>query len=118
MPATYPKTGEPVRVIMEDSSDKTRQRQVLAKLVQQIIRRRMAAPALFVLESAKPLSFVASQALIFFQPIIQTMLSVKDYETFALAIEDRDNIEWMIQQLEAAEEARACGQTTQIGDDK
>jgi len=78
----------------------------------------MAAPALFVLESAKPLSFVASQALIFFQPIIQTMLSVKDYETFALAIEDRDNIEWMIQQLEAAEEARACGQTTQIADDK
>ena len=96
----------------EDSGDKTRQRQVLAKVVELIVQRRMAAPALFVLESAKPLSFLASQALIFFQPIIQALLSIKDYETFALAIEDRDNLEWMIQQLEAAESGRVPSQAT------
>lgn len=102
----------------DEDNDKTRQQQVLGKVVEQIVRRRLAAPALFILESAKPLSFLASQALIFFQPIIQTMLSVKDYETFALAIEDRDNVEWMIQQLEAAEEAGGCKQATDTSRDE
>ncbi len=88
----------------EESSQQNRQRQVLAKVAQLLISRRLTAPALFVLESTKPLSFLASQALIFFQPFVQTFLPAKDYEVFAAAIEDRDNIEWMMQQLEAAEE--------------
>ncbi len=96
----------------KEDNDKARQQQLLGKVVGQIVRRRLTAPALFVLETAKPLSFIASQALIFFQPIVQTMLSVQDYQTFALAIEDRDNVEWMIQQLEAAEEAGGSTQET------
>ena len=96
---------------VQDSGEQSQQREVLAKVVELIVRRRMEAPAIFVLESTKPLSFLASQTLIFFQPIIQALLSVKDYETFALAIEDRENIEWMIAQLEAAEAARAWGQS-------
>jgi len=91
-------------VSAEESSQQNRQRQVLAKVAQLLISRRLTAPALFILESTKPLSFLASQALIFFQPFVQTFLSAKDYEVFAAAIEDRDNIEWMMQQLEAAEE--------------
>ena len=88
--------------------ERIRQREVLTKVLRLVTERRMTAPALFVLESTKPLSFLASQALIFFEPIVRVMLPLKDYGTFAQAIEDRDNIEWMIQQLEAAEEAHAA----------
>ena len=90
--------------------ERIRQREVLTKVLRLVTERRMTAPALFVLESTKPLSFLASQALIFFEPIVRAMLPLKDYGTFAQAIEDRGNIEWMIQQLEAAEEAHAWGQ--------
>jgi len=105
-------------VSAEESSQQNRQRQVLAKVAQLLISRRLTAPALFILESTKPLSFLASQALIFFQPFVQTFLSAKDYEVFAAAIEDRDNIEWMMQQLEAAEERQGGWWRASTTDDK
>ncbi len=86
---------------------KTQQRKVLARVLRFIIQRRMTAPTLFVLESAKPLSFLAAQSLIVFEPIVRTILPLNDYEVFTAAIEDRDNIEWMIRQLEAVEEKQA-----------
>ena len=85
-------------------SSRIEQRKVLAKVLRVIIRRRLGAVALFTLESTKPLSFLASQSLIVFEPIIRTFLPVRDYDVFVQAIEDRDNIEWMIEQLERAEE--------------
>ena len=88
-------------------SYKTQQRKVLARVLKFIIQRRMTAPALFVLESTKPLSFLAAQSLIVFEPIIRTILPLSDYEVLTAAIEDRENIEWMIQQLEAVEEKQA-----------
>jgi hypothetical protein len=87
-----------------DIYDLERQREVLAKVAEGLIARRLTAPAIFMLESSRPLSFVASQALVFFQPIVQGLLGVKDYALFAAAIENRDNIEWLVQELEAAEE--------------
>ncbi len=80
------------------------QRKVLARVLRAIVKRRLTALALFTLESLKPLSFLASQALIVFGPLIRAVLSVADYDIFVRAIENRDNIEWMIQQLEAVEE--------------
>jgi len=87
-------------------SARIQQRKVLAKVLRIIIQRRMTALALFVLESAKPLTFLAAQSLIVFEPIIRTILRLPDYEIFTQAIEDRENIEWMIRQLEVAEEKR------------
>jgi len=82
------------------------ERRVLARVLKAIIKRRLTALALFTLESLKPLSFIASQSLIVFGPLIRAVLSVGDYDVFVRAIEDRDNIEWMIRQLEAVEERR------------
>lgn len=88
-------------------SSRIEQRKVLAKVLRVIIRRRLGPVALFTLESTKPLAFLASQSLIVFEPIIRTFLPLKDYEVFVQAIADRDNIEWMIEQLEMAEEKQA-----------
>lgn len=93
--------------VYAEAHDPARQREVLARVAERLIARRLTAPAIFVLESSRPLSFVASQALVFFQPIVQGLLGVKDYAVFAAAIEDRANIEWLIGELEAAEEGSA-----------
>ena len=80
------------------------QRKVLARMLRAIIRRRLTAPALFVLESAKPLSFLAAQGLIVLEPLLGTVLPRAEYDLFTEAIADRANLEWMIQQLEAVED--------------
>ena len=83
------------------------ERKVLARVLRAIVKRRLTALALFTLESLKPLSFIAAQSLIVFGPLIRAALSVADYDIFVRAIENRDNIEWMIQQLETVEERQA-----------
>ena len=77
-----------------------REREVLGRVAQALIDRRLTAPAILFLESVKPLSFLASQALIFLGPMLETLLDRDDYRTFAEAMEDRANVEWLIQQLE------------------
>jgi hypothetical protein len=36
------------------------------------------------------------------------LIGIKDYEVFAAALEDRENVEWLLQQLEAAEEGNGA----------
>lgn len=86
-----------------DKYDRERQREVLGRVAKALMKRRLTAPAIFALESLKPLSYVSAQALVFLQPLVQLALPVRDYEVLAAALEDRDNIEWLIQQLEAHE---------------
>lgn len=73
-------------------------------MARELKRRRMTAPAIFVLESMMPLTYVASSALVMLRPLVQLVIGIKDYEVFAAALEDRANVEWLLQQLEAAEE--------------
>jgi hypothetical protein len=79
------------------------QREVLGRVADQIARRRLTAAAIFTLESMRPLSFVASQALVALGPLIEPLLSVRDYGTFYDALEDRRNVDWLINRLEEAE---------------
>ncbi len=89
-----------------DRFDRERQREVLAKVADAVARRDLAVPVIFILESGKPLSVVASQGLFFLKPLVRFMLGIRDYDVFAAAIEDRENLEWLIQRLEAHEEAK------------
>ena len=88
----------------EDIYDRERQREVLQKIARELARRRLTAPAIFILESMLPLSFVASQALVALRPLVQMVAGIREYEIFAAALEDRENVEWLLQQLEAAED--------------
>ncbi len=63
-------------------------------------------PAVFVLEATLPLSFVASQALIVFEPIIQSVFNIADYRKFQQMMEDRTNIERLMTRIEQLEEQR------------
>jgi len=68
----------------------------------------MTVPAIFFLESVKPLSFLGSQALHFFEPMVRAFFNVQDYERFALLMERRENLEALLVRIEARDdEARA-----------
>ena len=61
----------------------------------------MTVPAIMFLESVKPLNYIGSQALVFFEPIVQTVFNLKDYDTFRMALEKRETLEILIQKIEA-----------------
>ncbi len=87
------------------SADLTeRQEQLLEKLAQKIVDLRMSTMAIFVLESMKPLSFVGSQVMVFFEPIVQTFFEFRDYETIQETIEHRENVEYFIRRIETLQD--------------
>lgn len=80
-----------------------RARELAAKIAHQIVKRKLSVPAIMFFESVKPLSFVGSQALIFFQPMVQAFLNRREYDEFALMMEDRENVELLLQEIERQE---------------
>ena len=82
--------------------------ELLAAVAKRVVRMGLAVPAVFFLESTKPLSFVGSQVLVFLEPFVAAFLSVRNYQRFARLMEDRRNLERLIQKVEMLdEEARA-----------
>jgi hypothetical protein len=80
---------------------------LLRAVAGRIVRMGLAVPAIFFLESSKPLSFVGSQALVFFEPFVKAFLNLKSYDRFANLMEDRANVERLIRLVEEVEEDRA-----------
>jgi hypothetical protein len=77
-----------------------------------VVKMGMATPAVFFLESVKPLSFLGSQALIFFEPIVRALFHLAQYERFARLMENRESVDRLLERIEALdEEARARERT-------
>jgi len=76
---------------------------VMDKLAERVVRWKMSVPAIIFLESVKPLNYIGSQALVFFEPIVQSLFNFKDYDTFRRAMERRENVEVLLQKIEAAD---------------
>jgi len=73
---------------------------VLDKLAKKAVERGMAVPAILFLESVKPLNFITSQVMVFFEPIIQTIFNFKDYNNLRTALERRESIEILLLKIE------------------
>ncbi len=78
----------------------------LDRLSQWIAERRMATPAVLFLESVKPMSFVGSQAMVFFEPMVKALFTGHGYTRFAALMEHRENMEVFLQRIEAADRNR------------
>ena len=84
----------------------TEHKEVMDRFARKIIDWRMTAPAILFLESAKPLSFLGNQALVFFQPMVQAIFNFKTYDEVVEILEDRDNLEYLLSRLEELEAER------------
>ena len=74
---------------------------VLEKLAKKVVQWHMSVPAILFLESMKPLNYIGAQAMVFFEPIVQGIFTIKDYNTLRVALERRESIENLLQKIEA-----------------
>ncbi|MEK6632677.1 MAG: hypothetical protein AAB433_07930 [Nitrospirota bacterium] len=75
---------------------------LLQRIADAVVQRRMAAPAIVFLESLGPMSFLGSQALHFFAPIIELAFSAHEVSQVAALLERRDTTVRLIALIEAA----------------
>ena len=90
------------------ASDVTAERkaELFGKIAKRIVDMRLTPVAIVTLESVKPLSFIGSQLMVFFQPIFSAVFPFKQYEEFSALLEERSNIEEFIQSIEKLEDER------------
>ena len=73
---------------------------ILNKFAKEIVDRGASVPAIFFLESTKYISFVGSQLLVFLGPIATSFVNNQKYYQFTELLEDRDNIEYVVSEIE------------------
>ena len=89
------------------------ERRVLERLADRVVELRCEVPAILTLESARPLSLVASQTMIFFEPIVQAMFRIGDYRLYASLIERREVLDLLVRMIETrADDAHARRRAT------
>jgi len=77
-------------------------RAFLDQLADGLTRRRLASAAIFFLESSAPLSWVASQGLHFFRPIVQAFSAdPRTWDRLTRLLEQRGVVELLVRRLEA-----------------
>ena len=72
----------------------------LTKFAKKIVGRGMAVPSIFFLEMGKYASFIGSQTMVFFGPILTAFIKAEKYYNFAEILEDRNNIEFLLLEIE------------------
>ncbi len=80
---------------------------LLERLADRVVELRIETAAILTLETAKPMSFLASQAMVFFEPIVQSLFRFTDYQRLSRLLERRDTLESLTQLIEARAEARS-----------
>tara|TARA_Y100000590_G_scaffold308647_1_gene348475 strand:- start:51 stop:314 length:264 start_codon:yes stop_codon:yes gene_type:complete len=78
----------------------TKGKDILCKFAKFVVDRSLSVPTIFILESIKYMSFIASQALVFSGPIFTTFINEKKYYNFTELLEDRNNVEFVIKRIE------------------
>jgi hypothetical protein len=83
-----------------------RRKEILTKIAQKVVDLKLTPVAVVILESSKPLSFVGSQLMVFMQPIVTSVFPFHQYDEVAALLEDRTNVEALIQRIEELEDGR------------
>ncbi len=87
-------------LIEEDELTEEDKKKLMKKIADEVVKRQLTVPAIMFLESIKPLSFIGSQAMIFFNPLAQIVYPTEIYGRLQMMFEDRANVELLIQTIE------------------
>jgi hypothetical protein len=98
-PVPTPASGAPPELTSEEED-----RKLIDAVAARVVRMGLAVPAIFFLESTKPLSYVGSQVLVFLEPFVKSVLTVASYDRFVALLEDRSNIEKLLRRIEEMDE--------------
>jgi len=81
--------------------------ELIEKISDEIFRRRMVSPAIFVLEMYKPLYGLMREGANFAAPILMPLLGAKLYRDAFNILQSSSEIEKLIQSLEARMESKS-----------
>jgi len=73
---------------------------LIERLAQKVSRWGLTAPAILFLEANKPFSFIGSQVLLFFQPLLGFLLGDEVIGGYAQLLDDQANVERLLHLLE------------------
>lgn len=77
-----------------------KQEEILDKISKKVVQWKMAVPAIIFLESVKPLSYLGSQVMVFFEPFVHALFNFPEYSEFQQMMERRENVERLLQRIE------------------
>ena len=80
-----------------------RQRELLDKLADRVVRLRMTVPAVMFLESVRPMNYVGSQVMVFFAPIVRGFFGLPEWDEVRLILERRESISYFCDLIEKKE---------------
>jgi len=83
------------------------ERNLVERVCLEIVRRRLSAPALLLLEMSRPLNYVSAQFLHFVHPFLTVVGAGTASEQLARFLEHRGALEYVADRLEQAEARRA-----------
>lgn len=86
------------------------QREIIDRLLRAVIQRGLFSPAVMALESGRNLNFLASQVMVFFEPLVRVLLRTDEYREFARFLERRGSIDYLVDRLDALVDA-SSGET-------
>lgn len=86
-----------------DLNIKNSDKQKLTKMAEKVVKFGMSVPTIFFLESAKYMSFLGSQTLVFFGPIMTIFIQSESYYKVTDLLEERNNIEFLMIEIERIE---------------
>ncbi|MBF0300707.1 MAG: hypothetical protein HQK51_18480 [Oligoflexia bacterium] len=74
--------------------------EVLDKIANFVVEKELAPMAIVFLESIRPLHYLGSQAIIFFEPFINILIDQQKIALFREAMEDKRYLEYLINKIE------------------
>ena len=87
--------------------DKVFEQEMVDKIAEKIVNRRLSVPAVLFMEVLKPISFFGAQTLNFFGPFIESMMKPDNrYYDFTEFLEKRENVERILKRIEELENER------------
>lgn len=76
-------------------------------VARKVVQRRLEVPAVFFLEMNKPLSFIMGQSLLVAMPFLAPLLGIQRVEQLSQLLQDRENVDRLIERIEELSEERA-----------
>lgn len=83
-----------------DLAQKQAETEIMRRLAAKVVEWQMTVPAILFLESVKPLNYIGAQAMVFFEPFVQSLFNLKDYDTLRIMMEKRENVELLLLKIE------------------
>jgi len=80
---------------------KSEEKIMLKEYASKIAERGLSVPSIFFLEMFKYLSFLFSQSMVVFGPLLTIFINQDKYYQFSNIISDRNNVEFFICQIES-----------------